>query len=152
MQNDIERSASPSIPKFYSLWRLGLAIWRVVRLGISAGQRHDSRLTHRGDFPGIAYTVRIGVVPQGQVAQFGTGELAVGIVIQRGQRLIAVSPKEPKSDIAEKLQRRCDTAGLFLVIHQPGGIAAEPTPWFAFTGAISVETHAGISVHHVSYV
>lgn len=114
--------------------------------GVEGG---DAELVEFEDFGWLGFSVGVLVVPEADATEFFAGELAIGVVVQRSEGVVAVFPEHPKGDVAEHLQSGGDFAALWKV-DDPGGVGVDPLPAAVWGGgAVEVEGDGGVGVDEV---
>src|SRR5262245_29603690 len=90
------------------------------------GETDDAVLGERADFARIADAVGVGVAPESEAGEFGAGEFAVGVVVERAHGFEAVAPEHGPGALADQVEAAADLAAMLGVPHQPGGVGREP--------------------------
>src|SRR5579859_3296044 len=89
---------------------------------------HHSQFSDGDYFAGIANPIAITVLPNGNAAEFIARKLAVAIVVEGGQCIVAISPEDPEGYSAEHLKTGCDISAAIVVVNEPPGFRSYPTP------------------------
>jgi len=82
----------------------------------------------RPDFSGVAEAVLVDVMPDGELPQLAASQFAIAVVVQCGERVVAVLLEQPERDAAEPLQGGRDASGPVLIVDQPAGVWRDPRP------------------------
>src|SRR5690606_24070453 len=88
----------------------------------------DFERTQRLYLARVGDTVGIDVLPGGESGQLLAPEPPVTIVVEGGQRVVAVIPEQPERHVAKELQARDDRTTLTRVVHQPRSLWRDPLP------------------------
>ena len=76
----------------------------VRMLGVAlelAGDRDDAMLGKRPHLAGVAHAATVRVVPQREPPELVAAQLAVAVVVESRERVVAGFPEQPESDAAE---------------------------------------------------
>src|SRR5688500_16420890 len=120
-----------------SFWMVQFAVSPAETLD---GYALDADLSYEPDLTGVGIAVAVSVLPDAQALHLPACEPAIAIVIEGGQGLVAVVPKHPPGDRAEKLSARGDSAGPLWIPDEDAGVRAHPRP--AFGAAVTRHVEA----------
>ena len=103
----------------------------------AGGDRGDPVLRHGTYLARLAHAVAVRVGPEREALKLAACEPAVAVVVERGERLVAVVPEDEEADRAEHPQPALDASLLLGVPDEPRGLCRDPTPAAIETGATS---------------
>ena len=103
-QHDVVARASLSGLEPNAALRLGRN-QQAVASRVAARKGNDAVTRERVHFARLADSVAVDVMPQREVTQLAILQLSVAVVVERGQRFVAVVPEQPERNVAEPLER-----------------------------------------------
>ncbi len=117
----------------------------ILQRRVLARERYDFVTAQRFHFALVRDAVAVPIVPECKPLQLAAAQLAIAVIVEGTQGIVAGIPEEPKCDVAKELQSRCHFAFCFGIMDEPSGLRGDSTPFAHEARTIGIECHLRVA-------